>query len=100
MSLNYEQLFREMAAQPQVREAVRKKAEHLKKYLEIRWPEVNQLSDKQREFLDKDPEHAILITEATEGTNRPTHIVTVRRPDAVSEQARTSFVTKAVKDVS
>lgn len=100
MSLDYSALFREMASQPQVKEAVRKKAEQLKEYMGLRWPEVNQLSDAQRAFLKKSPEHAILITEATEGTNRPVHIVTVRRPDAVSHQAKTSFATKAVKDVS
>lgn len=100
MSLNYQKLFEEMAQAPQVKEAVAEKAEQLKRMLEIRWPEVNDVSDKQRAFLKKNPEHTILVTHATRGTNRPTHIVTVRHPGAVAKQAKSGFVTKAVKDVS
>ena len=100
MSLNYSELFKQLAETPQVREATRKKAEQVKQYLELRWPEVNDLSPAQRKFLRENPGEAILITEATDGTNRPTHIVTVRHPGAVAKQAKDGFVTKAVKDVS
>lgn len=100
MSLNHSELFRQLAATPQVHEATREKAEQLGDHLEMRWPEVNDLSPAQRKFLNDNPEHTILITEATDGTNRPTHIVTVRHPGAVAAQAKTGFVTKAVKDVS
>ncbi|WP_368266687.1 hypothetical protein [Corynebacterium ulcerans] len=94
MSLDYSALFREMASQLQVKEAVRKSAEQLKEYMGLRWPEVNQLNDAQRSFLEKSSEQVILIREAAEGTNRPVHIVTVRCPDAVSHQAKTSFVAR------
>lgn len=100
MSLNLEALFTEMAKQPQVREATKAKAEKLREFMEIRWPEVNDLDDDQKKFLDEQPDRTILVTEATDGTNRPTHIVTVRHPGAVAAQAKNSFVTKAVKDVS
>lgn len=98
MSLNLEELRKEMAKQPQVREGTRRKAEQVKKYLELRWPEVNQVSDKQRAFLAGDDD-VIKVTEATVGVNRPTHVVTVRHPGAVDRQAKNGFVTKAVKDV-
>lgn len=100
MSLNYSELFAQLAATPQVREATREKAEQLADYLELRWPEVNDLSPAQRKFLNDNPDKAILVTEATDGTNRPTHIVTVRHPGAVAKQAKTGFATKAVKDAS
>lgn len=100
MSLNYHELFKQLAETPQVREATRKKAEQVKQYLELRWPEVNDLSPAQREFLRENPGEAILVTEATDGTNRPVHIVTVRHPGAVAKQAKDGFVTKAVKDAS
>ena len=51
MSLNYSQLFKQMAKQPQVQEASRKKAEQVKKYIELRWPEVNELSSRDKAFL-------------------------------------------------
>lgn len=98
MSLNFEELFKEMAKQPQVREEARRRAEQVKRYLELRWPEVNKVSDKQRAFLAGDDD-VIKVTEATVGVNRPTHVVTIRHPGAVDKQAKTGFVTKAVKDV-
>lgn len=99
MSLNYEQLFQQMAAAPQVREATRAKAEELREFIEIRWPEVEDVHPQHRAFLGGNPERVVSVTQATEGTNRPVHIVTVRHPQAVSQQAKTGFVTKAVKDV-
>ena len=97
MSLNYNQLFKQMAATPQVKAATKKKAEQVKKLIEIRWPEVNELSDRDRAYLDGGGD-IVQVTHATQGTNRPTHIVTVRHPGAVAKQARDGFVTKAVKD--
>lgn len=99
MSLNYEALFQQMAKRPEVKAAVRAKAEKLRDFMEIRWPEVNDVSDAHRAWLKKEPEHTILITEST-SSNRPTHVVTVRHPGAVGKQAQTGFATKAVKDVS
>lgn len=100
MSLNFEALFAEMAKTPQVREAVKAKAEKLREYMEIRWPEVNDIDDAQRQFLFDERDRTILVSEATDGTNRPVHVVTVRHPGAVAKQAKSGFVTKAVKDVS
>lgn len=100
MSLDINGLFQELARQSQVREATRKKAEQLRDYMETRWPEVNDLSEAQRAFLESEPGRTIKVTEATDETNRPTHIVTVRHPGAVAKQAKSGFVTKAVKDVS
>lgn len=99
MSLKYDELFKMMAAQPQVKQAVADKAEKLREYLEIRWPEVNDMNSAHKEFLYTPKDRAIIITEATQGTNRPTHVVTIRHPGAVAQQAKTGFVTKAVKDV-
>ena len=99
MSLNYNQLFKQMAATPQVKAATKKKAEQVKKFIEIRWPEVNELSDRDRAYLDGGGD-VVQVTHATQGTNRPTHVVTVRHPGAVAKQAKDSFVTKAVKDAS
>jgi len=99
VSLNYSQLFKQMAKQPQVKEASRKKAEQVKKYIELRWPEVNELSSRDKAFL-REGSDVVKITHATRGTNRPTHVVTVRHPGAVSKQAKDGFVTKAVKDAS
>lgn len=99
MSLNFDKLFAEMAKQPQVKAGVKAKAEKLREFLEIRWPEVNDLSDKDRAFLKSEPERVIKITESTR-SNRPTHVVTIRHPGAVAKQAKDGFVTKAVKDVS
>lgn len=98
MSLNHNELFKQMAKLPQVREATRKKAEELRDYLELRWPEVNEVSEGHRAFLESEPERIIKVTESTR-SNRPTHIVTVRHPGAVAKQAKDGFVTKAVKDV-
>lgn len=100
MSLNYTELVRQMAFTPQVREAVEAKAEKLKRYLEMRWPEVNDLTQQERAYLRERPEHSILINEDTTNTDRPAVVVTVRHPGAVAKQAKDGFVTKAVKDVS
>lgn len=99
MSLNYRELFKQMAKQPQVQEASRKKAEQLKKYIELRWPDVNDLPDHDRSFLHEGGD-VVKVTRATRGTNRPTHVVTVRHPGAVAKQAEDGFLTKAVKDAS
>lgn len=99
MSLNYSELFKQMASTPQVKAATKKKAEQVKKLIEIRWPEVNELSDRDRAYLDGGGD-VVQVTHATQGTNRPTHVVTVRHPGAVAKQAKDSFVTKAVKDAS
>lgn len=99
MPLNYNQLFKQMAATPQVKAATKKKAEQVKKFIEIRWPEVNELSDRDRAYLDGGGD-VVQVRHATQGTNRPTHVVTVRHPGAVAKQAKDSFVTKAVKDAS
>lgn len=99
MSLNYHELFKQMAKQPQVQEASRKKAEQVKKYIELRWPNVNDLSARDRAYLEGGGD-VVQVTHATQGTNRPTHIVTVRHPGAVAKQAKDGFLTKAVKDAS
>ena len=99
MSLNYRELFKQMAKQPQVQEASRKKAEQVKKYIELRWPDVNDLSARDRAFL-REGGDVVKVTRATRGTNRPTHVVTVRHPGAVAKQAEDGFITKAVKDAS
>lgn len=99
MSLNYRELFKQMAKQPQVQEASRKKAEQVKKYIELRWPNVNDLSARDRAFL-REGGDVVKVTRATRGTNRPTHVVTVRHPAAVAKQAKDGFLTKAVKDAS
>ena len=99
MSLNYNQLFKQLAAAPQVQEASRKKAEQVKKYIELRWPNVNDLSARDRAFL-REGGDVVKVTRATRGTNRPTHVVTVRHPGAVAKQAEDGFITKAVKDAS
>lgn len=99
MSLNYRELFKQMAKQPQVQEASRKKAEQVKKYIELRWPNVNDLSARDRAFL-REGGDVVKVTRATRGTNRPTHVVTVRHPGAVAKQAEDGFLTKAVKDAS
>lgn len=98
MSLDYHKLFKELAATPQVRDASRKKAEQIKRLIEARWPEVNELSDRDKAFLrDGD---TVKVTLATRNTLRPTHIVMVRHPGAVAKQAKDGFLTKAVKDAS
>lgn len=99
MSLNFEEIAKQMARSPQVLEATRKKAEDVRDAMELRWPDVNKIPESQREHLRKDPDHTILITEST-GTDRPTHVVTVRHPGAVAKQAQTGFASRAVKDVS
>ncbi|MDK8693581.1 hypothetical protein [Corynebacterium sp. MSK158] len=99
MSLNYHELFAQMAKQPQVQEAARKKAEQVKKYIELRWPDVNDLSSRDKAFLGEGGD-VVKVTHATRGTNRPTHVVTVRHPGAVAKQAKDGFLTKAVKDAS
>ncbi|MBM0244604.1 hypothetical protein GWO63_010225 [Corynebacterium macginleyi] len=98
MSLDYHKLFKELAATPQVRDASRKKAEQVKRFIEARWPEVNELSAPDKAFLrDGD---TVKVTLATRNTLRPTHIVMVRHPGAVAKQAKDGFLTKAVKDAS
>lgn len=99
MSLNYSQLFKQMAATPQVQAATKKKADRVKKFIELRWPDVNELSDRDRAYLEGGGD-VVQVTHATHGTNRPTHVVTVRHPGAVAKQAKDGFVTKAVKDAS
>ena len=98
MSLDYHKLFKELAATPQVRDASRKKAEQIKRLIEARWPDVNELSDRDKAVLrDGD---TVKVTLATRNTLRPTHIVMVRHPGAVAKQAKDGFLTKAVKDAS
>ena len=98
MSLDYHKLFKELAATPQVRDASRKKAEQIKRLIEARWPDVDELSANDKAFLrDGD---TVKVTLATRNTLRPTHIVTVRHPGAVAKQAKDGFLTKAVKDAS
>lgn len=99
MSLDFDALFEELSSAPQTKEAVKKKAEELGEAMEMRWPRINEVDDHQRGFLQDDPDSIIKITESTR-SNRPTHVVTVRHPGAVAAQAKYSFVTKAVKDVS
>lgn len=99
MSLNYNELFKQMAATPQVKAATKKKADQVKKLIELRWPDVHELSDRDRAYLEGGGD-VVQVTHATQGTNRPTHVVTVRHPGAVAKQAKDGFVTKAVKDVS
>ena len=88
-----------MAATPQVQAATKKKADQVKKLIELRWPDVNELSDRDRAYLEGGGD-VVQVTHATQGTNRPTHVVTVRHPGAVAKQAKDGFVTKAVKDAS
>lgn len=99
MPLNYHELFKEMAKQPQVIAATKQKAEQLRDYIELRWPDVNDLSEQDKQFLEGDRNRVVQVTEATQGTNRATHVVTVRHPGAVAKQAKSGFLTKAVKDV-
>lgn len=99
MSLNYQKLFKQMAATPQVQAATKKKADQVKKLIKLRWPDVNELSDRDRAYLEGGGD-VVQVTHATQGTNRPTHVVTVRHPGAVAKQAKDSFVTKVVKDAS
>lgn len=99
MSLDYHKLFKELAATPQVRDASRKKAEQVKRLIEARWPEVNELSARDKAFL-RGGGDTVQVTLATRNTLRPTHIVTVRHPGAVAKQAKNGFLTKAVKDAS
>ena len=99
MSLNYHELFAQMAKQPQVQEAARKKAEQVKKYIELRWPDVNDLSSRDKAFL-REGGDVVKITHATRGTNGATHVVTVRHPGAVAKQTKDGFLTKAVKNSS
>jgi len=100
VALNYDVLFKQMCELPQVREGARKKAEELRGYIELRWPTVNDLSAADRKRLNKDPDRAVLITESKGADGRPVAVVTVRRPHAVAQQARTGFMSKAVRDVS
>lgn len=99
MSLNLEELMRQLAAAPQVREAAAEKAEQVREQLETRWQNVDNVSEKQRAFLRDEASRVVKVTEATAGVNRPTHIVTVRHPGAIAKQAKDGFVTKAVKAV-
>lgn len=101
MSLNIQGIYEQMAQAPQVRDATKAKAEKIRDFMELRWPEVNDLSQRGRAFLRDDPGRVIKVTEATESLSpRPTHVVTVRHPGAVAKQAKTGFATKAVKDAS
>lgn len=99
MSLDYRELFKQMAATEQVKQATKQKAEQLKKFIELRWPDVNDLSDKDRAFL-KESGDVVQVSESTQNQpNRPVYVVTVRHPGAVGKQAADKFLTKAVKDV-
>lgn len=100
MALNYDVIFKQMCELPQVKESVRKKAEELRDYIELRWPDVNDLSDAERARLQKDREHSVLITEAKGADGRPVAVVTVRHAGAVAKQAQTGFMSRAVRDVS
>lgn len=100
MSLKLDAIFQEMAQSPQVVQAAEARANQVKKYIEMRWPEVNDLSARDRAYLDGGGGDVIRVTRATHGTNRPTHIVTVRHPGAVAKQAKDGFLTKAVQDAS
>ena len=100
MALDYNAIFREMCDLPQSREGARKTAEKLREYIELRWPTVNDMSAADRKRLNKNPDRAVLITESKGADGRPVAVVTVRRPHAVAQQARTGFMSKAVRDVS
>lgn len=99
MSLNYEEIFKQMAQAPQVREGAAEKAEQLRDQLETRWKNVDDVPAKQRAFLRDEAGRVVKVTEATDHTNRPTHVVTVRHPGAVAKQAKDGFVTKSVKAI-
>ena len=99
MSLKLDAIFQQMAQSPQVIQEAEVRALKVKKYIEMRWPEVNDLSARDRQFLH-DGGDVIRVTRATRGTNRPTHVVTVRHPGAVAKQAKDGFLTKAVQDAS
>lgn len=99
MSLNLDAVFQRMAQSPQVVQAAEDRANKVKKYIELRWPEVNDLSARDRAYLDGGGD-VVQVTHATHGTNRPTHVVTVRHPGAVARQAKDGFLTKAVQDAS
>lgn len=98
MSLNYGELFKQIAQAPQVREGVADKAEELRDQLETRWKDVDDVSAKQRAFLRDEAGRVVKVTESTR-SNRPTHVVTVRHPGAVAKQAKDGFVTKSVKAI-
>lgn len=99
MSLKLDAIFQQMAQSPQVVQAAEARAQVVKKYIEMRWPEVNDLSARDRQFLH-DGGDVVRVTRATRGTNRPTHVITVRHPGAVAKQAKDGFLTKAVQDAS
>lgn len=99
MSLKLDAIFQQMAQSPQVVQAAEALANQVKKYIEMRWPEVNDLSARDRQFLH-DGGDVVRVTRATHGTNRPTHVITVRHPGAVAKQAKDGFLTKAVQDAS
>lgn len=99
MSLKLDAIFQQMAQSPQVVQAAEARALKVKKYIEMRWPEVNDLSARDRQFLH-DGGDVVRVTRATHGTNRPTHVITVRHPRAVAKQAKDGFLTKAVQDAS
>ena len=100
MALDHDVIFKQMCELPQVREEVRKRAEKLREHIELRWPEVNDLTDAERARLQKDREHSVLITEARGADGRPVAVVTVRHAGAVAKQAQTGFMSRAVRDVS
>lgn len=101
MSLNIQGIYEQMTQAPQVRDATRAKAEKIREFMELRWPEVNNLSQRDRVFLKDERDRVIKVAEATESLSpRPTHVVTVRHPGAVAKQAKSGFATKAVKDAS
>lgn len=100
MSLNFDELFKQIAAAPQVEAATAAKAEELREQLETRWNDIEDVPASQRAFLRDEAGRIVKVTKATDRTNRPTHVVTVRHPGAVAKQAKSGFVTKSVKAVS
>lgn len=100
MSLNYDALAQMMAETPQAQAALRAKADEFIEYLKIRWPRLQEPTDAQKDFLAKNPGALVDVTPSVNKAGRPIHIVVIRHPGAVAEQANNSFVTKAIKDVS
>lgn len=99
MSLNFDELYKQFAAAPQVDAATADKSEELRKQLETRWHDVEDVPASQRAFLRDEAGRIVKVTKSTR-SNRPTRVVTVRHPGAVAKQAKSGFVTKSVKAVS
>lgn len=99
MSLNFDELFKQIAAAPQVEAATAAKAEELREQLETRWHDVEDVPASQRAFLRDEAGRIVKVTKSTR-SNRPTRVVTVRHAGAVAKQAKSGFVTKSIKAVS